>query len=174
MHKSTLALALVVAGILAGAAPVAAEPNVMQLPKAVHDKVTALSKEGDVLASQAKYRKAVEKYLGALALLPEPKTQWQASTWLLVAIGDAQFLDRQYEKAKQALSDAMHCPDAIGNPFIHLRLGQSEFELGNRDRAADELARAYMGAGRDIFAAEDAKYFQLVKSVLKPPADGKW
>ena len=109
-----------------------------------------------------------------MALLPEPKTQWQACTWLLSAIGDANFLGGNYEQAKVALSDAMHCPGAIGNPFIHLRLGQTQFELGNRSRAADELARAYMAEGKDIFSAENPKYFEFLKTVLKPPASGQW
>ncbi|MGB7380321.1 MAG: hypothetical protein WA959_27700 [Rivularia sp. (in: cyanobacteria)] len=39
----------------------------------------------------------------------------------------------------------MHCPGAVGNPFIHLILRQAQFELGNFDRAKDNLARAYMG-----------------------------
>ena len=46
----------------------------------------------------------------------------------------------------------------LGNPFLHLRLGQSQYELGELDRAADELMRAYMGAGEDIFVSEDPKY----------------
>jgi hypothetical protein len=53
--------------------------------------------------------------------------------------------------------------------FIHLRLGEIAFESGDRRRAADELARAYMGGGREAFATEDPKYLALVEEVLKPP-----
>jgi len=45
----------------------------------------------------------------------------------------------------------MRCPGAIGNPFIHFRHGQCQFELGDLERAADELMRAYLGTGRKIF-----------------------
>ena len=165
MTLRTLFAAIVVASTMAVAA---------DLPAPIHAKVTALSKAGDDLARQAKYREAVEKYIAALELLPEPKTKWEACTWLLAAIGDANFMGKHYEHARLALSDAMHCPGAIGNPFIHLRLGQSQFELGDKKRAADELARAYMGGGKEVFAAEDPKYFDFVKTVLKPPANGKW
>jgi len=65
----------------------------------------------------------------------------------------------------------MRCPDAIGNPFLHLRLGQCQFELGELDRAADELARAYMGAGAKIFEGGD-KYFSFLKTRLEPPPGG--
>lgn len=84
------------------------------------------------------------------------------------------FLQEAYEHSKAAFSDAMHCPNALGNPFIHLRLGQSQYEPGNMQRAADELARAYMGAGKDIFQEDDPKYFEFLKTVLKPPANGQW
>ena len=146
----------------------------MELSDAIHGKVVLLSKEGDEQAEIRHYREAVEKYIEALDLLPEPKTDWEACTWLLASIGDANFRSHNYEHARAALIDAMHCPGAIGNPFIHLRLGQSQFELGNVQRANDELARAYMLAGKEIFDQEDPKYFAHLKTVLLPPASGEW
>lgn len=151
-----------------------AQAGEMELPDSIHRKVVQLSKEGDSQSDSAHYREAVEKYIAAFELLPEPRTDWEASTRLLGAIGDANFQSGNYEQARAALSDAMKCPGAIGNPFLHLRLGQSQFELGNMERANDELTRAYMGAGKEIFAQEDAKYFTHLKSVLRPPANGEW
>ena len=54
----------------------------------------------------------------------------------------------------------MHCPNAIGNPFIHLRLGQVQYELDDFERAKDELARALILGGSGIFEEEDLKYMQ--------------
>lgn len=64
----------------------------------------------------------------------------------------------------ETLSFAMRCPDAMGNPFLHLRLGQCQFELAALDRAADELARAYMGGGPELFSQEDPKYLAFLKT----------
>lgn len=123
------------------------------------------------MAEQGDCPGALKHYWSAWDLLPEPQTEWEAATWILAAIGDANFLGNDFEAGRDNLSLAMHCPNAIGNPFLHLRLGQCQFELGNLDRAADELARAYMGAGSDIF--EDAeKYFTFLKTRLEPPAEG--
>jgi len=138
----------------------------MELPEAIHDEISRLSEEGDAHADEERYREAIQKYVQALQLLPEPWQEWEASTWLLVSIGDAHFAAGNHEQARQALSDAMHCPDGLGNPFIHLRLGQVQFELGNLPRANDELARAFMGGGEEIFADEDPKYFEHLKTVL--------
>ena len=67
----------------------------------------------------------------------------------------------------------MNCPDAIGNPFLHLRLGQCQFELGDLERAADELARAYLIEGIAIFTDDDQKYLNFVKPKLQEP-EGGW
>jgi tetratricopeptide (TPR) repeat protein len=125
--------------------------------------------QGDALAAQRRYPDAVDLYRRAWSLLPEPKEVWSAATWLLVAIADAQFLSLEFASAADTLESAKFCPGAIGNPFVHLRLGQSLLETGNRDRALDELTRAYMGGGREIFEEDDPKYLAALATVLKPP-----
>ena len=142
-----------------------------ELDGIVHERIQALCAEGDTLVKKAKYSTALQKYWAAWDLLPEPKTDWKAATWILAAIGDANFLGGDFVAGQDNLAKAMHCPDAIGNPFLHLRFGQCQFELGNLDRAADELVRAYMGAGDEIFKGAD-KYFAFIKTRLKPPPSG--
>ena len=147
----------------------------VELPEEVELAIGELSGEGDALAEDGDYHRAVATYVRALEMLPEPRNDWEASTWLLVAIGDANFLAQQYAHALAALADAMHCPDAIGNPFIHMRLGQCMYEMGDLKQAGEELCRAYMSAGTKIFDNDDPKYLAYVKTVLSPPAaDGQW
>ncbi len=134
------------------------------LPEHIHDEIKRLCACGDEHVERQAFSKAIESYQAAWQLLPEPKTNWEAAKWILVAIGDANFLNRDFGAGCECLKEAMHCPDAIGNPFIHLRLGQCQFEVGNLDRAADELMRAYMGGGKDIFEQDDSKYLQFLAS----------
>ena len=143
-----------------------------ELDESTHERIQALCAEGDMLAQKANYPDALKKYWAAWDLLPDPQTDWEAATWILAALGDANYLSGDFVAGRDNLSSAMHCPGAIGNQFLHLRLGQCQFELGNMDRAADELARAYMGAGADIFDGAD-RYFEFLKTRLKPP-DGGW
>jgi tetratricopeptide (TPR) repeat protein len=142
-----------------------------ELSDEAHDRIQALCEKGDALAGRGQYPAALQQYWAAWDLLPVPQTDCEAATWVLAAIGDANFLGGDYTAGRDNLSTAMHCPEAIGNPFLHLRLGQCQFELGNLDRAADELARAYMGAGSDIFEGAD-KYFTFLKTRLQPPPGG--
>jgi tetratricopeptide (TPR) repeat protein len=142
-----------------------------QLSDETRKIIQALCKEGDAHANEGKFSGALAQYWAAWDLLPEPQTDWEAATWILAAIGNANFLGGDFTAGRDNLSMAMRCPDAIGNPFLHLRLGQCQFELGNLDRAADELARAYMAAGADIFQGGD-KYFAFLKTRLRPQPGG--
>jgi len=139
------------------------------LDEALHGKIKALCKQGDALADQKQFEKAFYCYRDALNLVPEPPEMWEATTWILTAIGDLYFSQCKCQSALRAFQDAVRCPGGLGNPFIHLRLGECQFELGDHARAADELARAYMGGGREIFEKEDPKYFQFLQTRLKPP-----
>lgn len=147
-----------------------------ELNDEVYDEIKKLSKSGDDLADKGKYAQALKKYWTAFDLIPEPKTDWEASTWLLVAIGDSNFLGNDFEAGRDNLSNAMHCPNAIGNPFIHMRLGQCQFELNNLDRAADNLTRAYALEGDEIFENDDPKYIEFLKTKISTenPKKKKW
>lgn len=143
-----------------------------ELSEATYEEIKRLCAAGDSLAEGKQFSNALAKYWSAWDLLPEPKTEWNAATWILTTIGDVNYRSGDYEAGRDNLGNAMHCPDAVGNPFIHLRLGQCQFELGNVDSAADELARAFIPEGKRLFENEDTKYLDFVKSNLKPPAGG--
>ncbi|KQT35998.1 hypothetical protein [Methylophilus sp. Leaf414] len=143
-----------------------------ELSDGTHEDIQRLCAKGDKSAKAKQYPDALQSYWAAWDLLPEPKTEWEAATWILAAVGDANFLSGDYVAGRDNLSQAMHCPNAIGNPFLHLRLGQCQFELQVIDRAADELMRAYMGAGTEIFEDQDPKYLLFLQSkakAIKPP-----
>ena len=144
----------------------------MSIPDQAMADIERLCAEGDHQMEQGDLAEAYKRYIGALQLVPEPVEDYEASTWILAALGDLYFQARDYRQAVTVLSDAMHCPGAIGNPFLHLRLGQAQLEVGNEERAADELSRAYMGGGSELFDEDDPKYFAFLKTKIAPPAGG--
>ena len=143
-----------------------------ELPDDLHAEIVRLSEEGNELMDAFEYRAALTKFNQAYRLVPEPKQKWNATTWLMAAIGDGCFALEDFEQGKKALAFGMQCPAGVGNPFLHLRLGQCEYELGSLDRAADELARAYLQEGKEIFSNDDQKYLDFIKSKLKAPSGG--
>lgn len=138
-----------------------------ELPAPTHQRIRILCAEGDSLADRSQYPAALERYWAAYDLLPEPKTAWAAATWILAAIGDANFQKKDFKAGRDSLATAMGCPQAVGNPFLHLRLGQCQFELGDLDRAADELVRVILAVGPDLFENEDPKYFEFLRTRLE-------
>ena len=146
----------------------------MEIPETTHAVIQELCAEGDIFLEMGDFSAAYKNYISALGLVPEPKEVFEATTWIMAALGDLYFQAKDYRQVAQVLSDAMRCTGAIGNPFLHLRLGQAQFELGNLAQAADELCRAYMGAGSEIFAKDDEKYFSFLKTKIAPPKGGVW
>lgn len=142
-----------------------------ELPASVSAAITRLCNEGDQLAKEGDDRAAHQKYSEAWELVPEDKADWEASTWILAALGELFFQRGDIDEAKNCFLRAVQCPKGFGNPYIHLRIGQLQFEQSNLKGAADNLARAYMGAGADIFAKEDPKYLSFLRTVLLPPVN---
>ncbi|WP_315134615.1 tetratricopeptide repeat protein [Achromobacter marplatensis] len=146
----------------------------MDIPCDLAIKIKEICDEGDVLIEMGELKDAFNNFSEALALVPEPKPDYEITASILAGLGDLYFHAKRFAQGHEVLSDAMHCVGAIGSPFLHMRLGQCQFELGNEERAADELARAYMGAGKEIFEQEDPKYFEFVKTKLDAPMSGEW
>lgn len=137
-----------------------------ELPDHLYEELKSFCREGDDLADKGFFKEAYQSYTRAWELIPEPKVNWEASAWVLTALGDVLFLRQQFEDAKNLFLHAAQCPGGLGNPFVHLRLGQCQYETGNVDGAKDNLARAYMGGGPELFDDEDLKYYQFLLTFL--------
>lgn len=135
----------------------------MELDDKIYDKIVEICEEGDNLTEEDRFHDAIAKYNAALDLVPSPKMDWEASTWIYTALGDTYFIIENYKKAKECFFDALNCPDGVNNPLILLRLGESLFECGELNKAEDYLLRAYMLEGYKIFKDEEDKYFALIK-----------
>ncbi|GMA98789.1 hypothetical protein [Pelosinus sp. IPA-1] len=138
----------------------------MELDNKIYEKIEGLSDEGNELIDDDRYDEAINKFNAALDLIPQPKHDWEASTWLYASIGDAYYLKEDYKKAKEYFYNAMNCPDGVDNPFILLRLGESLFECEGFEKAKEYLLRAFMLEGYKIFRDEDKKYFNLIKGLI--------
>ena len=140
----------------------------------VFAKIHSFCVAGHQFAQRNHHDAAINKFLDAEALLPQPEIQWHAAAWIYTALGEAHFAlletdEAHLKEAHRQFNNAMWCPGALGDPFIHLRLGQLQVGLGNMNRAIDDLVRAYTGGGREIFKNEDPAFIEMVEQVLKPP-----
>ena len=138
----------------------------MELDNNLYNKITELSEEGNDHIFNGEYELAIKKYQAAFTLIPTPKYDWEASTWIYTALGDTFYLISQYQEALDNLSEALKCPGGIENPFISLRIGQCYYELNNLNKAREYLLQAYMYEGDEIFREEEDKYIKLIKDLV--------
>ena len=68
----------------------------MNMHDRIYEQIKAICEHGDSLAEEGQYSQAMSLYEEALQLVPNPKYDWEASTWPYVALGDAAFLNRDY------------------------------------------------------------------------------
>jgi tetratricopeptide (TPR) repeat protein len=138
----------------------------IKVSEQLQSELDELAEEGNKYFDNNEYDKALEIWKRALDLIPEPKKRISETVWFLTSIGDIYFLQGKYEEAFDNFEDARNnlSGEGINNPFILLRLGQSAFELEKKELATENLLRAYMLEGKEIFEEDDKKYFEFLKS----------
>lgn len=129
-------------------------------------KVRQLCALGYQCYDKKDFKKALRLFYQAWLLIPKPQTDWREAGWVLAAIGDSYFCSAQYLPASEALQSSLRCPMMDKIPFIHLRLGQSWWELGEHDKARASLLRAYEIGNIDIFSTEARKYYFAIAGLL--------
>lgn len=138
----------------------------MELSDRIYNKIKKLCSLGDKLAENGNYEKAILQYNKALRLLPSPPENWEACTWIYVAIGDALFLKREYNNSMDYFFKALRDTKSLDNPFIYLRIGECFFEILKKEKSFEYLLKAYMIDGDRIFENEETKYYNFLKEKM--------
>jgi tetratricopeptide (TPR) repeat protein len=115
------------------------------------------------------FTEALRTYRMCLQLLPQPRASWVAHVKFLCGMGDALWFLRKHAEGLPLWGAAL-LGGGLGNPFAHLRRGQTLYELGRHDAAANELLRALLLGGSDIFADEPPEYWEFITSRVRTPA----
>lgn len=137
-----------------------------ELSDELYNAVMNELEKGDKLSEHNHFKTALVHYQKGLDKLPNPKTDWEIALHLYTALGDCYFNLGDYELSNDNYNQALKCPDALGNGYVWLGLGQSYFELDNEEKAKDALMSAYMLEGKVIFEDQDEKYFSLIKPYI--------
>ena len=129
-------------------------------------KIIFKIREAEEFFLEDNFETAIKKYKEALDIIPESRYSWNESWSFFYGISEMYFQYGHFEEALDYLEDCIKCPHAIGNPHVHLRIGQIRYELNQVEKAKDELIRAYMGGDFEIFENEPKKYLDLIKSYI--------
>lgn len=136
------------------------------LDASIDKRVRQLCTEGYRLHDSGDFESALRRFYQAWTLIPKPQTQFEASGWVLTAIGDTYFAKRNYGAGIEALRSALFCPKTVGNPFVHLRLGQCYLEQQLNEDADRHLARALYSGGVELFDKEPLHYLDQARAAM--------
>jgi|SRR5579883_148106 len=119
------------------------------------------------------FSRALGYFQQAWNALPEPKDEQPLAVQVQAAISDCEFSLGNWEACHAAMQHALRCGLPLDNVFARLRLGQSLYELGNEQEAANWLVPVYLRHGRGPFEGDDPKYLEFFRSKLRSP-EGGW
>ena len=135
----------------------------MELDDALYEQITKHSDIGEHYFEDGKYRKALEEYKKAFELIPEPKTDWEASVWTLAAIGDSHYMLREFVSARGIFEQMLNEYKEM-NPFVLVRYGECLYETGDIEGARNYLVAAYELEGEDVF--DNDKYLKVISDLI--------
>jgi predicted negative regulator of RcsB-dependent stress response len=75
----------------------------MELAETILREIQHYCSKGDILLEGNDATAAIAAYNKAWELVPDPKNEWEASTWILAAIADASFKGGYLTSARKAL-----------------------------------------------------------------------
>lgn len=134
------------------------------LDGALLTKIKSLCDHGDKLAAIREYSFAVSKYYEALGLIPDPKRNYKAATWVYSALGETYWKQHDYNNAGMAFLNAYRSAGGSDSGIINLRLGACLSECGENTLAHEYLCQAYMLGGEQIFADGCEKYYEIIRA----------
>jgi tetratricopeptide (TPR) repeat protein len=134
--------------------------------------VDRLFSSAEEFADTGHYEEALSCFQAAWNALPEPIDEHELTLQILAGIADCYFFLGAWDQCREVVQNAFRYGADLDNPFFRLRLGQSLFELGDQNEAANWLVPVYLAEGRGPFESDDPKYLEFFRSNLKPPSGG--
>ena len=130
------------------------------------EKVVPLCQKGIEQAEIERYEASNRTFSKVYVLLPEPKPEWKAYTWLIASMADNHYELKEHQKAMDYFNEAVQLDEAYqSNAFVKMRIGQCLLELGNSSEAEVKLKSALEMGGEEIFEDEYVKYKKLAQKV---------
>lgn len=114
-------------------------------------EIERLSEAGSQAMDDDDWQGAVDHWTAALEIIPAPRAEWTASTWLYTCLGDAYYAGDRLDEALDALGEALKCPEGTGSGFLWLRLGQVLVDAGEVETGKKALFSAHLLEGDEIF-----------------------
>ena len=127
----------------------------INIPDSIADKVADIDKITTNKDLDVESR--VKELMKIYESLTDDQKRTREGRYVIVHIAEVCFSERWIEDAFDNFNFAIQFKDTVGNPFLHLRLGQLNYLVQNKDKMHDELSIALIMDGEAIFKDEDPK-----------------
>lgn len=135
-----------------------------------------LGEKGNILLEQGNMDEALKVWQSAIDMIPEPKSMQGETVWFEAAIGDIYFTKKAFNEAQLLFERALSNLSGEGiNPFVFMRNGECQYELGNKKLAKHFLIQAYGLEGEEIFKSEEQniKYLEFLLEEMKKDEEAR-
>ncbi len=130
-------------------------------------RIRALCDHAETFVTIGEYPFAISKFFEALSLIPDPKFEYKAATWIYTSIGEVYWKMKDYNNAGVSYLKAFKSVGGESSGIVNLRLGQCLCECGETTMAAEYLSHAYMLDGETAFDGYDPKYYELIRKEIE-------
>lgn len=128
--------------------------------------------EARELVIKNELNKAYDIYFNLLNQISDNFMNKRKLRFIKIEIGQIYIYAEKWDAALQAFAEAISDNNSVGNPLLHLRIGQCAYKLNMKQIYEDNLSRALITGGLKIFENEDTEYKEIVLGLLKPPVEG--
>lgn len=123
--------------------------------------IIELTEEGNKFHDENNYKNALEKYLLSWEKIPEPKLEWEISSWISACIYSAYFDMENYIAAKEWAIISLKTKSSEIDTSPYINLGMVYYELEQYDISYKYFQFAYNLGKKRAFKERPKKYLNF-------------
>lgn len=124
----------------------------------LYNEIVMLVESGNLQQDDKKLNEALDIYLKAWGLIPDPKSEWELSSWVASCLFTLYFDLSNFKMAKEWAKIALENCDSEINTAPLIDLGMVCYELGQNDEAIKYVDKAYQYGQARAFQDRPKKY----------------
>lgn len=137
-----------------------------ELSDSTYEIITQLVDEAENDCRRNDFRSSISKYKKAARLLPKPRYEWEAYSWLMCGIGLNYVEIENWQEAFKFLNYSLLSSDEMVDASVWFHTGQALYKMGRFDESKDYLIKAFI-LNKGVFDKHDPEYKAFIVEDLR-------
>lgn len=112
-----------------------------ELSDNIYELITQLIDEGKEHCENDEYQSSTDKYKKAIRLLPNPRYEWEAFSWLTSSIGLNYMKLENWEDSFKFLNYSLLTSTETNDPLIWFSAGKALHKMNRQDESKNFLSK---------------------------------